>query len=238
MTTTWLPSSIPAAVTTNGALWEIGPVTRTHPSGRMRIRPPSPPTFSNRAGAVVAISFGRPVLPPLVTSFHTGDTPGVNEPAGSCPGHRFQGRPRPRLGLRHPHHQRRIWPGPRWRSASRRREPVGDRLRHGAERPGREHALHEPGRVGQADGDRRALRHPAVREQRGQALNPLHELGPGQRHLSARQRRPVRIGFSKSAENGEKGSPLHVDRTYTGLAQPTRPHANGRHAISASGAEG
>ena len=27
---------------------------------------------------------GRPVLQPLVTSFHTGDTPGVNEPAGSC----------------------------------------------------------------------------------------------------------------------------------------------------------
>ena len=86
MTTTWLPSSIPAAVTTNGALCAIGPVTRTHPSGRRRVRAPSPPTFSTRAGDVAAISFGRPVLPPLVTTFHTGDTPGVNEPAGSCSG--------------------------------------------------------------------------------------------------------------------------------------------------------
>ena len=86
MITTWLPSSIPAVVTTKGALWGIGPVTRTHPPERMRTRAPSPPTFSNRAGAVAAISFGRPVLPPLVTIFHSGDTPGVNEPAGSCEG--------------------------------------------------------------------------------------------------------------------------------------------------------
>ena len=35
---------------------------------------------------MAAISFGRPVLPPLVMSFHTGGTPGVNEPAGSCRG--------------------------------------------------------------------------------------------------------------------------------------------------------
>ena len=34
-------------------------------------------------GAVASISIGRPVLPPLVTSFHDGDTPGVNEPTGS-----------------------------------------------------------------------------------------------------------------------------------------------------------
>jgi len=69
-----LPSSIPTAVITNGALCETGPVIRTHPSGRMRSKPPSPATSSKSAGAAAAISFGRPVLPPLVTSFHTGDT--------------------------------------------------------------------------------------------------------------------------------------------------------------------
>src|SRR5262249_40075421 len=86
MTTTWFPVSSPVAVTTNGALCEMGPVTRTHPSGRMWIRNPSPPTFSTRAGEVVSISFGRPVLPPLVTTFHAGDTPGVNDPGGSSSG--------------------------------------------------------------------------------------------------------------------------------------------------------
>ncbi len=83
-------TELQAATVITGTEWlahggqsAIGRVTRTHPSGRRRTRAPSPLTFSNRAGAVAAISFGRPVLPPLVTSFHDGDTPGVNEPAGS-----------------------------------------------------------------------------------------------------------------------------------------------------------
>ena len=90
--------------------------------------------------------------------------------------------------------------------------------------PGREYALHEPDGVGQADGDRRARRHPAAREQRGQTLHPLHEPGTSQRHLPARQRGEVRISLSKLAENGEKGSSLHLYRTYTRFTRrPSRP---------------
>ena len=108
------------------------------------------------------------------------------------------------------------------------REPVGDWLRHGPERPGREQALHEPDRVGQADGDHRALHHPAGREQRSQTLHPRHELSAGQRHISARQRRPTRIGVGELAKNGEEGSPLHLHRTYTRSARP-------RYGVMASG---
>ncbi len=59
---------------------------RTQPSGRTQIRAPAVPTFSNTAGWLAAISFGRPVLPPLVMSFQSGATPGVNSPRGRCPG--------------------------------------------------------------------------------------------------------------------------------------------------------
>ena len=45
-----------------------------------RSRRARPATFSSRAGAVAPISFGRPVLPPLVTRFHDGDTPGGEQP--------------------------------------------------------------------------------------------------------------------------------------------------------------
>src|SRR5690348_13196082 len=72
--------------TENGPLWASGPVIRTQPSGRTQIRAPAGPTFSNRAGWLAAISFGRPVLPPLVISFQSGATPGVNSPAGRCAG--------------------------------------------------------------------------------------------------------------------------------------------------------
>src|SRR5690349_1303496 len=72
--------------TENGPLWASGPVIRTQPSGRTQISVPAGPTFSNRAGWLAAISFGRPVLPPLVISFQSGATPGVNSPAGSCAG--------------------------------------------------------------------------------------------------------------------------------------------------------
>ena len=51
---------------------------------------------------------------------------------------------------------------------------------------------------------------PRVREQRSQALHPLHEPGAGQRNVSAGQRGPVRIGFSQLPENRQKGIPADV----------------------------
>ena len=72
--------------TENGPLWASGPVIRTQPSGRTQISAPAGPTFSNTAGWLAAISFGRPVLPPLVISFQSGATPGVNSPEGSSAG--------------------------------------------------------------------------------------------------------------------------------------------------------
>src|SRR5579863_3497873 len=41
---------------------------------------------STAAGAVVTISLGRPVLPPLATAFSSGDMLGVKRPAGSSAG--------------------------------------------------------------------------------------------------------------------------------------------------------
>ena len=73
MTTTWLPSNKPAIIATNGALCVIGPVTSSDRSGCTRSSVPSAPTASASAGLVATMSFGRPVEPPLVTTFHSGD---------------------------------------------------------------------------------------------------------------------------------------------------------------------
>ena len=86
ISTTWLPSSIAQVVATNGPLWASGPVIRTQPSRRRCTRAPAGPTSSDNAGWVAPISFGRPVLPPLVMSFHSGETPRVNGPAGRSRG--------------------------------------------------------------------------------------------------------------------------------------------------------
>ena len=86
MSTRWLPSSIAAGLDQNGALWKAarrheGALVRRQAAPQRRARPRSP-----ARPRVAPISFGRPVVPPLVTIFHTGDTPGVNEPAGSFAG--------------------------------------------------------------------------------------------------------------------------------------------------------
>ena len=60
----------------NGALCDIGPVTSTPPSVGKRSSSARPTMFSTSAGWTAMINFGRPVLPPLVKIFQTGDTDG------------------------------------------------------------------------------------------------------------------------------------------------------------------
>ena len=55
---------------------------------------------------------------------------------------------------------------------------------------------------------------PRLGEQRGEPLDPVGELGPGQRLVQVGQRRPVRFGRGQLAQNGKKGSPLHVPKVH------------------------
>ena len=90
------------------------------------------------------INFGRPVLPPLVMIFHTGDTDGsiCLLRHGEVVGNRLQVRSAARLFRLDAHDESRVGELDD-RRAFRGREAMRDRLRHGTEQPGRDHALDE-----------------------------------------------------------------------------------------------
>ena len=93
-----------------------------------------------------------------------------------------------------------------------RGQPPGDRLRDGAELPGREAAHHEGGSVREAHGDVIAEAHAALGEQVGHAVRAQVELAPGEGLAVADQRRLVRLGGGVHGEGGGVGDDGHGNR--------------------------
>ena len=80
--TTWLPASSAVTDHMNGPLWYSGPGITIVPFGVSISSGFASGSIS--AGAVLRISFGRPVLPPDVIPFHGSDT--VSSRCSAAPG--------------------------------------------------------------------------------------------------------------------------------------------------------